>query len=420
MRIDVVTIFPGFFTSPLESGLVGKAIQEGAAHVGFVDPRNFTTDRHRSVDDAPYGGGAGMVMKVEPLALAIEEAKKRSQAAHVVLLTPQGRRLEQSDLSRFARLDHLILVAGRYEGFDERVSSLADEELSIGDFVLTGGEHAALVIVDGVVRLLPGTLGNERSPQLDSFSEGLLEHAQYTRPPSFRGLEVPEILREGDHQKVETLRKRDALFRTRARRPDLIAERGFSPVDRATLFDSPSSAPPIAIVHLAEDVSRLALVSIARLGAAYDVARQWIVGDASDRLAAIEPPEMRPSSRKLSQRERKLALAEDDLRRAEWRAAISRLACVSSASEAISKAREELGTILVASASSEGSDQAIGPRALVRKLLRERKALVLVLGSGQDIAADVALPAIRVSRRTNDLDRVAALAVWLDRLRGEG
>ena len=230
MKIDIVTIFPALFEPFLETSLLGKAVSEGIAEVVAHDLRGWTHDRHRTIDDSPYGGGPGMVMKPEPLVAAIESLagpKGPGRAAHVLLLSPQGSRLCQGRLAGLAGLRHLVLVCGRYEGVDQRVVELAvDEELSIGDYVLSGGELPAMVVVEGLVRLLPGVLGNPESTAWESFQAGLLEGPQYTRPPVFGGLAVPEVLRSGDHAAVAEWRARCARDLTRHRRPDLLAESG--------------------------------------------------------------------------------------------------------------------------------------------------------------------------------------------------
>jgi len=227
IRVDVITIFPGLFGPFLEEATVGIARREGAAEIALHDLRDWTHDRHRSVDDAPYGGGPGMVMKPEPLVEAIEALagpKGPGRRAHVVLLAPQGRRLEQRRLAELARHEHLVLVCGRYEGVDERAIDLAvDEEVSIGDYVLSGGEVPAMVLIEGIARLLPGVLGNPESSGTDSFAGGLLEGPQYTRPAVYRDRAVPEVLRSGDHAAVARWRAQRARERTRRRRPDLLA-----------------------------------------------------------------------------------------------------------------------------------------------------------------------------------------------------
>ena len=225
IRVDVVTIFPGLFEPFLGEAMVGIARDKGLARIEVHDLRDWTRDRHRTVDDAPYGGGPGMLMKPEPLVEAIEEIagpKGPERRARVVLLAPQGRRLDQTHLEELAREEHLVLVCGRYEGVDQRVVDLAvDEEVSIGDYVLSGGEVPAMVLLEGVVRLLPGVLGNPGSIESESFAERLLEGPQYTRPPEYRGLEVPEVLRSGHHAEVARWRRERAVERTEERRPDL-------------------------------------------------------------------------------------------------------------------------------------------------------------------------------------------------------
>jgi len=226
LRIDVITIFPGLFEPFLRESMVGIAIEGGRAEIAVHDLRRWTTDRHQVVDDAPYGGGPGMVMKPEPLVAAIEALagpKGPERKSRVVLLSPQGRRLEQEKLEELTAAEHLVLVCGRYEGVDQRVIELAvDEEISIGDYVLSGGEAPAMVLIEGIVRLIPGVLGNPESALTESFREGLLEGPQYTRPAAFRDLEVPAVLRSGDHGAVARWREEQAGEITRRRRPDLL------------------------------------------------------------------------------------------------------------------------------------------------------------------------------------------------------
>ncbi|MEE2663144.1 MAG: tRNA (guanosine(37)-N1)-methyltransferase TrmD [Myxococcota bacterium] len=230
MKIEIITIFPGLFEAFLAESFVGIAASRGLIEAAAHDLRDWTTDRHRSVDDEPYGGGPGMVMTPEPLVSAIEALagpKGPGRSAHVVALTPQGVPLDQPGLERLAGLSHLVLVCGRYEGFDQRAIDLAvDQELSIGDYVLSGGEIPAMVVIEGLVRLLPGVLGNPASLVTESFREDLLEGPHYTRPPVFRGLEVPEVLRSGDHGAIEHWRREQARAATAARRPDLSGASG--------------------------------------------------------------------------------------------------------------------------------------------------------------------------------------------------
>ena len=221
MRFDIITLFPDFFTSPLSSGLLAKALAKGIAEVNLVNPRNFATDKHRRVDDEPYGGGVGMLMKPEPIFAAVESLPILPRR-DVILMTPQGQTLNQPLLRELAtNYDQLAIICGHYEGVDERVLHLVTREVSLGDFVLTCGEIPALTVINGVVRLLPGTVGKEESLKAESFEAGLLDYPQYTRPPEFRGMKVPEILLSGDHGKIDKWRREQQIERTRDRRPDL-------------------------------------------------------------------------------------------------------------------------------------------------------------------------------------------------------
>lgn len=221
LQFDIVTLFPDFFTSPLQSGLLGKALAKGIAQVNFTNPRDFTTDKHHSVDDVPYGGGAGMLLKPEPLFTAVESLPVLPKR-EIILVTPQGRRLDQALLDELTTYDQLVIICGHYEGVDERVRQhLVTREISLGDFVLTCGEIPALTLLNGVVRLLPGTVGKEASLKAESFQLPLLDYPQYTRPADFRGWEVPEVLRSGNHQKIAAWRREQQGLRTQERRPDL-------------------------------------------------------------------------------------------------------------------------------------------------------------------------------------------------------
>jgi tRNA (guanine37-N1)-methyltransferase len=219
--VDIVTIFPEYFASPLAAGLLGKAAERGLVQVRLHDLRTWAADRHRSVDDAPFGGGAGMVMLPGPWFEALD-ALQADGPAHVVLLAPDGRRFDQATAGRLAGEPRLVLCCGRYEGIDERVRTRVDEVVSIGDYVLAGGEAAAVVVLDAVARLLPGVMGNAASAADESFAAGLLEYPQYTRPAVYRGLEVPAVLRSGDHGAIARWRRDQAVERTRRLRPDLL------------------------------------------------------------------------------------------------------------------------------------------------------------------------------------------------------
>lgn len=236
---EVLTLFPRMLEGPASESLMGKARSAGLIDVRLRDIRRYAKGKHRVCDDSPYGGGAGMVMKPEPLVEAIEAARAESErGAHVVLLSPQGKVLDQEGVRRLAALEHLVLVCGRYEGVDERIRSFVDEEISIGDYVLSGGEPAAWVLMDAVSRLVPGVLGNRESPAADSFSESLLEYPQYTRPHVFRGMEVPSVLISGDHARIACWRRRRSLERTRDRRPELFEKHSLTEEDERLLKES--------------------------------------------------------------------------------------------------------------------------------------------------------------------------------------
>ncbi|MBM5801370.1 MAG: tRNA (guanosine(37)-N1)-methyltransferase TrmD [Cyanobacteria bacterium K_DeepCast_35m_m2_023] len=223
MRLDVVSLAPEAFAPLLSLGVIGRAFAAGIAALHTHNPRDFATDKYRKVDDLPYGGGAGMVLKPEPVFAALESIPVLARR-RVLLMSPQGAPLQQSDLRRWAvDYEQLVLLCGHYEGFDERIRTLADEQVSIGDFVLTGGELPAAVVINGVVRLLPGTVGTAASLDDESHSAGLLEHPHYTRPAEFRGMAVPEVLRSGDHGAIARWRHEQQQQRTRERRPDLYA-----------------------------------------------------------------------------------------------------------------------------------------------------------------------------------------------------
>lgn len=224
MHIDILTLFPEMLKEPLETSILKRAQNQGVFSYALTNFREYTDDKHQKVDDTPYGGGAGMVLTAQPIFDAVAAAvQKRQTKPRIILLCPQGERYSQAKAEELAAEEHLIFLCGHYEGFDERVRThLVTDELSIGDYVLTGGELGALVITDSVVRLLPDALGNDLSAKEDSFSTGLLEHPQYTKPAQFRGLEVPEVLMSGNHAHIATWRRNESLKRTAERRPDLL------------------------------------------------------------------------------------------------------------------------------------------------------------------------------------------------------
>ncbi|WP_085524759.1 tRNA (guanosine(37)-N1)-methyltransferase TrmD [Tuberibacillus sp. Marseille-P3662] len=224
MKIDILSLFPEMFTGVLSASMMHQAADRGIVDFAVTNFRDYTENKHNRVDDYPYGGGAGMVLTPQPIFDAVDAVTESAeQQPRVILLTPQGRPYQQADAEALSKEDHLIFICGHYEGYDERIRDhLITDEISIGDYVLTGGELGAMVVIDSVVRLLPGVLGNETSAVSDSFSNGLLEHPQYTRPANFRGFEVPEVLRSGNHAKIDEWRYRQSIKRTYERRPELL------------------------------------------------------------------------------------------------------------------------------------------------------------------------------------------------------
>ena len=225
MIFDILTIFPDILDSPMNESIIRRAKEAGQVQINITNIRDFATDKHSMTDDRPFGGGEGMVMKPEPLKTAIESVKVKNGSGHVVLLSPQGRQYNQTVVQELSGKEHLILICGRYEGVDKRLIDVSvDDEISIGDYILTGGELAAMIIVDSVTRVLPGVLGCSDSAEKDTFSRRLLKHPQYTRPRVFDGVEIPEILLSGDHAKIEQYRFLESVRRTLERRPDLLAQ----------------------------------------------------------------------------------------------------------------------------------------------------------------------------------------------------
>ncbi len=288
LSFTVITIFPRMFDSPLGHSILKKAQDKGLVKFSFIDPRDHTADRHRITDDSPYGGGQGMVMKPEPLVAAIEHARNQAPRARVILLTPRGQVFTQDIAQRLAREEQdVVLICGRYEGIDERVRAFVDEEISIGDYTLSGGEPAASVVIDAVARLVPGVLGNENSALEESFTDGLLEYPQYTRPEEFRGLKVPDVLLSGDHERVRQWRRQQSRAVTRERRPDLYARAAHGPPPEPAGARSPSAPVYIALLHypvydkngqvVTTAVTNMDIHDIARSGCTYCAAGFFVV-----------------------------------------------------------------------------------------------------------------------------------------------
>jgi tRNA (guanine37-N1)-methyltransferase len=238
MIVDILTLFPGFFLSPLQESILSRGIEEGRIRIRIFNLRDFATDRHRTVDDRPYGGGAGMILRPEPLKRALNWLCGLTLSPRVILLTPQGTPLNQTKVKALAACQRILLICGRYEGVDERIADFyCDDQISVGDYVLSGGEPAALVVLDALARLVPEVMGCAESSKEESFEGGLLEYPQYTRPRQFDGHEVPPVLFSGDHKKIQRWRRNQALIKTVQRRPDLIVESRLSAEDQAILQD---------------------------------------------------------------------------------------------------------------------------------------------------------------------------------------
>jgi tRNA (guanine37-N1)-methyltransferase len=286
VTFTIVTLFPAMFESPLNHSILKKAQEKGLISIVLVDPREYTIDRHRMTDDYPYGGGQGMVMKPEPLVAAIEDVKTKMPRAKVILLSPQGRVFNQALAAELAKQEQLVLICGRYEGVDERVKDFIDEEISIGDYTISGGEPAATVVIDAVSRLIPGVLGNAKSAGDESFSNGLLEYPQYTRPEEFRGAKVPEALLSGDHERIRQWRRQMSVQLTAKRRPDLIGSVDSSPEEQE-LIRNQRAPVYVALLHypvydknrqiVTTAVTNMDIHDIARSGRTYGIKGFYVV-----------------------------------------------------------------------------------------------------------------------------------------------
>ncbi len=427
MRFTVVTLFPEMFESVLGASMLGRARERGLVQVDFVNPRDFTHDRHRTADDSPYGGGPGMVMKVEPLVAAIEAAG----AGHRVLLSPGGAPLVQARVRALAGLDHIVLVCGRYEGIDERVTEeCIDEELSLGDFVLTGGELGALTIIDAVSRYVPGVLGEATSTDEESFSDGLLEYPQYTRPQEFRGRAVPEILLSGDHGKIRAWRRRQSLLRTARRRPELFARAALESSFADVLDDEPTAALArrtwIILAHypvfdrtgavVTSAVTTLDIHDIARSAATYGIGGYQLVNPVTVQREKVD---------------RVVAAWAEGVSRgagADFRQrALSLVHTAPLIEDALGAIAEAHGGVspLVVSTSARSDATQVGFRALWREAVElPERPLALVFGTGWGLTKDaLALASHRLAPLCgrpdfNHLSVRSAAAVVLDRLFG--
>jgi tRNA (guanine37-N1)-methyltransferase len=430
MRFEVITIFPELFDSFLQKGLVAKAHESGLIRVAFGNPRDFAKDRHKSVDDAPYGGGSGMVMMPGPILEALE-ACERGQRVHRVLLSPQGKPFDQAAARRLSSLPAVALVCGRYEGVDERVRAAMDEQISLGDFVLTGGEVAAMALIEATARLLPGVLGNLDSTRDESHAAGLLEYPQFTRPPEFRGQRVPDVLISGDHAAIARFRRKESLRRTREVRPDLLAAHVADATDSALLRElaaenaRPSAPIYIGLVHypvkdregniVTTAVTNLDVHDLSREARSYDLSGYYVITpiEAQRELVTkiLEHWIQGSGSRRVPERGQALSLCTP-------------IESIDAALSAIEARHGQPARVVVTAAKLPGG---IGPTspAQIRAQMRESDRPWLVLfGTGHGLAAevlaraDVALPPIRPGTY-NHLSVRAACAIILDRVLGD-
>ncbi len=422
MTFTVLTLFPGMFSSPLSHTILKKAQEKGLISLRLMDIRDFATDRHRVTDDYSYGGGQGMVMKPEPIVAAIEEARKNLKRPRVILLSPQGHVFDQKTAQRLAREQDLVLLCGRYEGVDERVKQFIDEELSIGDYTLSGGEIAAMVLIDAVTRLIPGVLGNEKSPQEDSFADGLLEYPQYTRPEDFRGMKVPEILLSGDHERIKQWRREMSLRLTQQRRSDLLRAARLKPEERQLLCER-AGRLYIALLHypvydkngqvVTTAITNMDIHDIARSAKTYGVKNFYVVTPVKTlqklALKIINHWEEGYGSQYNATRKKALALV--------------RLA--DTLDDVIIDVERECGLkprVVVTSARAGGKRASF---AEVREMLQEKLyPLLLLLGTGWGLTdtvlarSDYILEPIEGGTDYNHLSVRSAAAILLDRLLG--
>lgn len=431
MRFEVVTIFPELFASFLSKGLVAKAHESEVIRVNCVNPRDFAANKHKSVDDAPYGGGSGMVMMPGPILEALESRETEGRL-HRVLLSPQGAPFTQATARRLSQLPAVALVCGRYEGVDERVRTAMDEEISLGDFVMTGGEVAAMAVIEATARLLPGVLGNMESVRDESHAQGALEYPHYTRPPEFRGQRVPDTLLSGDHAGIERFRRKEALRRTRDRRPDLFSRLTLDAADRTLLAelaredDKPTRAPVfIGLVHhpikdreghlITTAVTNLDVHDLSRASRTYGIARYFVITpiDAQRELVGTILEHWIEGSGLKRVPERGDALSR-----------CQTVASIADAKQAITDACGAPPQVWVTAARLPGGRPAT-PFYEARERLRAARTPSLILfGTGHGLAssvleeADFALPPVRPGTY-NHLSVRAACAIILDRLFGD-
>jgi tRNA (guanine37-N1)-methyltransferase len=431
MRFEVITLFPELFESFLQKGLVAKAHEGGLIRVTCSNPRDFAKNKHKSVDDAPYGGGSGMVMMPGPILDALE-ACEGGERAHRVLLSPQGTPFDQASARRLATYPRVALVCGRYEGVDERVRTAVDEQISLGDFVMTGGEVAAMAVIEATARLLPGVLGNLDSTRDESHAAGLLEYPQFTRPPEFRGQHVPEVLVSGDHAAIARFRRKESLRRTRALRPDLFAAFAPDASDAALLreldaeVEAAAAAPIyIGLVHypikdregniVTSAVTNLDVHDLSRTSRSYGLAGYYVITPIEAQRALVNKilEHWVEGSGKRRVPERGVALS-----------ICTPIESIDAALAAIEARHQQRPLVAVTAAKLPGGLTPRAPAQIRAQMRKSDRPWLILFGTGHGLAAevleraDVALPPIRPGTY-NHLSVRAACAIMLDRVFGD-
>jgi tRNA (guanine37-N1)-methyltransferase len=431
MRFEVITIFPELFSSFLQKGLVAKAHESGLIRVECTQIRDFTKNKHKSVDDAPYGGGSGMVMMPGPILEALESRETEGRL-HRVLLTPQGKPFDQATARRLASYPGIALICGRYEGVDERVRDAVDEQISLGDFVMTGGEVAAMAVIEATARLLPGVLGNAESTHEESHSQGMLEYPQYTRPPEFRGAKVPDVLLSGDHGAVARYRRKEVLRRTRAKRPDLFASASLDANDRQLLKEvdaehgANSRAPVyVGLVHypvrdregniVTTAVTNLDVHDISRSSRSYGLAGYYVITPIEAQRALVGKilEHWVDGSGKRRVPERGVALS-----------LCTPIDSIAATMAAIEATHGVAPRVVVTAARLPGGLAATSLAEVRAELAHSQRPWLILFGTGHGLAqevlekAELALPPIRPGSY-NHLSVRAACAIILDRLFGD-
>lgn len=424
LNFTVITLFPAMFSSPLAHSILKKAQEKELISVRLVDLRDYATDRHRVTDDYPYGGGQGMVMKPGPLVAAIEEMRKTLNRPRVILLNPQGRVFHQAEATRLAQVQEIVLICGRYEGMDERVKRFIDDELSIGDYTLSGGEIAAMAVIDAVTRLIPGVLGNLQSPQEESFTNGLLEYPQYTRPEEFRGMKVPEVLLSGDHERIKNWRREMSVRLTQERRADLFRKAPLTLQER-NRFGGSSSRLYVALLHhpvydkngrvVTAAVTNMDVHDIARSARTYGVGGFYVV-------TPVKP--LQKLVRKIMTHWAEGYGSQYNETRKE---ALSLVHLNDTVDDVILDVERECGIKPVVIVTTARAGEKRSSFTETREMLkRDAKPVLLLFGTGWGLTeavlarSDYILEAVQGVTDYNHLSVRSAAAIILDRLLGEG